>query len=423
MPERQASGRGAAMLSGYCVLDITQFVAGPTATRILAEMGAEVIKVELAPGGDRGRAAGLKPREPALKGSSQSTYFFQHNHSKKSLALDLKEPRGVALLHRMMPHADVVVENFAPGVLARLGLGYEALKALNPALVMCSISLAGQEGPLSAKPGYDYMAAAYAGITSTIGEADRGPAQLTTAIGDSATGLAAAMAVGFALLHRERTGEGQYIDASLIDTYFHMHEVNVPRVSLRGAAHLPVRAGSLHPDGGPNGNFRCADGEFLAIMVMPHQWQQMVEAMGMPELREDARFNSPRAKRDHNEELKAVIEAWLARLGSREAAIAALEAARVPCAPVLSLAEAMAHPHLRARGTVRRVEDPELGAFDIPGMPVKFSRWPEPSALKAPLLGEHNEAVLRELLGLSDAEIAELYDAKVLVRDALLEKK
>ncbi|MFI4986429.1 MAG: CaiB/BaiF CoA transferase family protein [Alphaproteobacteria bacterium] len=423
MSQSQETSAKPAMLTGYRVLDITQFVAGPTATRILAEMGAEVIKVELAPGGDRGRIAGLKPLDPALRKSSQSTYFFQHNHSKKSLALDLKQPRGIELLRAMIPKIDVVVENFAPGVLARLGLGYDDLKALNPALVMCSISLAGQEGPLSGKPGYDYMAAAYAGITSTIGEADRGPAQLTTAIGDSASGVAAAMAIGFALLHRERTGEGQYIDGSLIDTYFHMHEVNVPRVSLRGAAHLPKRAGSLHPDGGPNGIFRCGDGRFLAIMVMPHQWTQMTKAMGMPELVEDERFNSPRARRDNNEALKSVIEAWLARLGSREAAIAALEKERVPCAPVLTIDEAMAHPHLRARGTVRRVEDPELGAFDIPGMPVKFSRWPERGGLKADRLGEHNEAVLRELLGLSDDEIAGLYAEKVLVRDPLLEKK
>ena len=228
------------MLTGYRVLDITQFVAGPTCTRIMAELGADVIKVELAPFGDRGRASGDKPRQGKLKTCKQSTYYVQHNHSKKSLAVDIKQARGRDLIRAMVPKIDVVVENFAPGVTARAGLGYEDLRALHPALIMCSISLAGQTGPLSQKPGFDYMAAAYAGITASIGEADRGPAQFTTAIGDSATGMTAAMAIGFALLHRERTGEGQHIECSLIDTYFHMHEVNVPKAAPVSYTHLTL---------------------------------------------------------------------------------------------------------------------------------------------------------------------------------------
>jgi CoA:oxalate CoA-transferase len=179
---------GLPMLKGYRVLDITQFVAGPTCTRILAELGAEVIKLELAPFGDRGRFSGDKPRDPALKKSSRSTYFFQHNHSKKSLAVDIKQKRGRELVHALIPMVDVVVENFAPGVMSRAGFGYEELSRINPKIVMCSISLAGQQGPLSHKPGFDYMGAAFAGITSAVGEPDRGPAQLPIAIGDSATG-------------------------------------------------------------------------------------------------------------------------------------------------------------------------------------------------------------------------------------------
>jgi CoA:oxalate CoA-transferase len=408
------------MLTGYRVLDITQFVAGPTCTRIMAELGADVIKVELAPFGDRGRASGDKPREGKLKTCSQSTYFFQHNHSKKSLAVDIKQARGRGLIRAMVPKVDVVVENFAPGVMARAGLGYKDLRALHPALIMCSISLAGQTGPLSQKPGFDYMAAAYAGITASIGEADRGPAQFTTAIGDSATGMTAAMAIGFALLHRERTGEGQHIECSLIDTYFHMHEVNVPKAALRGPSFAPKRAGSLHPDGGPTGIFRCKGDEFIAIMVMPYQWTQCVAAMGLPELLTDPRFESARARRDNNEALRAIIEQWLSTFPNRDAAVAALEAQRVPCAPVLSLRDAMEHPHLRERGTVRRVKDRAIGEFDIPGLPVKFSRWPERASVEAALLGEHNEPVLRELLGLSEAEIADLYAEKIIVRDPLL---
>ena len=396
------------MLRGYRVLDITQFVAGPTCTRIMAELGADVIKVELAPYGDRGRAAGDKPRDPKFKHASQSTYFFQHNHSKRSLAIDIKQPRGRDLVRALVPKVDVLVENFAPGVMARAGLGYEALNAINPRLIMCSISLAGQSGALSQKPGFDYTGAAYSGITSLIGEPDRGPAQFATAIGDCATGMTAAMAVGFALLHRERTGEGQHIDCSLVDTYFQMHEVNVPKASLRGAAFAPKRAGSLHPDGGPTGVFRYKDEEFIAIMVMPYQWQQMIAVMGMPELAADARFATPRARRDHNTALKAIIEEWLAQFPSRAAAIKALEAGRIPCAPVLTLHEAIAHPHLRERGTVRRVHDRILGDFDVPGFALRFSEFPERLELDAPFLGEHNEEVLMNYLGYAPARVNEL---------------
>ena len=389
------------MLTGYRVLDITQFVAGPTCARLLAELGADVIKLEPAPDGDRGRAFGDKPRDPKFKTSSQSTYFFQHNHSKKSLAVDIKRARGRELIRSFVPKVDVLIDH--------------------PGLIMCSISLAGQSGPLSGKPGFDYIGAAYAGVTSLIGEADRGPAQFATAIGDHATGVTAAMSIGFALLHRERTGEGQYIECSLIDTYFNMHEVNVPKSSLRGSSFASKRAGSLHPDGGPTGIFRYRGEEFIAIMVMPYQWEQMIKAMNMPELADDPRFNTARARRDNNVALKHVIEDWLDGFPNRDAAVAALETERVPCAPVLTVHEAMAHPHLRQRGTVRRVRDEMIGAFDIPGLPVKFSRWAERSEIAAARLGEHNEEVLHELLCLSDKEIADLYADKVLVRDPLLE--
>jgi crotonobetainyl-CoA:carnitine CoA-transferase CaiB-like acyl-CoA transferase len=409
------------MLSGYRILDVTQFVAGPTCTRILAELGAEVIKLELAPFGDRGRVSGDKPRHEALKKSSQSTYYFQHNHSKKSLAIDIKQPRGRDLVLALIPKIDVLVENFAPGVLKRMGFGYEALREINPRLIMCSISLAGQTGPLSTKPGFDYMGAAFAGITAAVGEGDRGPAQLPIAIGDSATGLTAAMSVGFALLHRERTGEGQYIECSLVDTYFGMHEVNVPKYSLRGPSFSLPRKGSLHPDGGPTGVFRVKDEEFISIMVMPHQWPQMTRAMKMPELAEDRRFNSPRLRRDNNEALRDIIETWLATFSGRDAAIAALEAERVPCASVLTLQEAMAHPHLRERGTVRRVKDPSIGEFDIPGMPARFSRWPLRENLSADRLGEHNEQLLQDFLSLRPEEIVRLYVDKILVRDPLID--
>jgi CoA:oxalate CoA-transferase len=408
------------MLCGYRVLDITQFVAGPTCTRLLAEAGADVIKVELAPTGDRSRFQGLKPREPESRNTSQSTYFFQQNHSKRSLALDFKHPKSRELLRMLVAKCDVVVENFAPGVMSKAGLGYDDLRRINPKIIMCSISLAGQSGPLSGKPGYDYIAQALSGITGVIGEPDGKPAQVPVAIGDAATGVAAAMAVGFALLHRERTGQGQFVEATLVDTYFHMHEANVPKVAMRGNSFVPKREGSLHPNGGPVGVFDCGGDEYLVICALAHQWPQMVKALGNPELEKDPRFATARARSDNNRLLADILETWLKSLPSRDAAIAALEAQRIPCAPVLTLNDAMAQPHLLDRGTVRQVSDPRLGPFAIPGSPVRFSAWSDRPEPRADLLGEHNEEILREV-GLTNEDIAQLYSEKVIIRDALLD--
>jgi CoA:oxalate CoA-transferase len=406
------------MLTGYRVLDITQIVAGPTCGRILAEMGADVVKVELAPNGDRGRDAGVKPRDEVKRGTSQSTYNFQHNHSKKSLALDFKNPRSHDLIRSMIPNVDVVVENFAPGVMRRYGLAYEELRKINPKLVMCSISMAGQTGPLAEKPGYDYIGQAYAGVTGLIGEPGQTPSMFTMAVGDTATGTAAAMAVGFALLHRERTGEGQHLDCAILDSYFQMHEVNVPRITVADSSYVPRRTGSQRPDGGPAGIFRHSDEQYITLMVLPHQWPQLVKAMKMPELLDDPRFKTGRLRRENNDALKVLLESWLSSFPTRAEALEALDRERVPSAPVLTLKEAVAHPHLRERGTVRRVHDPMLGEFDIPGLPVRFSAWPQRTDLKADLLGEHNDEVLRDFAGLSDMDIKNLYADGVLVLDS-----
>ncbi|MEH6477684.1 MAG: CaiB/BaiF CoA-transferase family protein [Sneathiella sp.] len=411
------------MLTGYRVLDITQFIAGPTCTRIMAEMGAEVIKVELASNGDHGRSSGLRASGEKHEDCTQSTYFAQHNHSKKSLAIDLKSPRGQELIKKMLPKIDVLVENFAPGAIARMGLSYEILKEINPRLIMCSISLAGQIGSLSQQPGFDYMASAYGGITSQIGEPDQGPVQVPIAMGDSATGVSAAMAVGFALLHRERTGEGQLIDCSLLDTYVQMHEDLIPRVGIRGKDAVPPRSGSQHFNGGPTGVFHVGDGSYVQIMVMPYQWKRLLAAMNMPELLEDSRFNSPYDRRTNRIELKNIIEAWMATFSDREAVLEALNAERVPVAPILSVFETIELPHLRERGTIREINDPYIGTFPIPGQPPKFSKWTYSSDLTAPLLGEHNEEILSDLLDMSLDEIKSLKDEQVLVSDTRIKIK
>ena len=396
------------MLEGYRVLDFSHWVAGPTCTRILGEMGADVIKVERSPEGDRVRALGVVR-------DGMSTYYFQHNHCKRSLALDLRKPRAVELVLRMIPKIDVVVENFTPGVIGAMGLGYEALARINPKLVMASISVAGQAGPLSSKPGYDYLGAAYAGVLDQIGEPDRPPSVPGMAIGDVSAGVAAAMAVGFALLNRERTGEGQYIDASLIDTYFHMHELCVPLVSLRPGRFVPKRTGSLHPTSSPVGVFQAVGG-YIFLVAQQHEMPRLWRAIGRPELASDPRFTTLRDRLKNNLALKEIIEAWLATFADRDSALAALDRERVPCAPVYRMAEAMAEPHLRERRTVRRVKDRALGEFDIPGMPVRFGSFPTRTDVKASRVGEDNDSVLREVLGLSDPEIAALYADRILLR-------
>ncbi|HYL60002.1 MAG TPA: CaiB/BaiF CoA-transferase family protein [Candidatus Acidoferrales bacterium] len=396
------------MLEGYRVLDFTHFVAGPTCTRILGEMGADVIKVERSVGGDHVRHLGLVR-------DGMSTYYFQHNHSKRSLALDLRQPRARELLLAMVPKIDVVVENFAPGVIAEMGFGYEALRKSNPRMVMCSVSVAGQTGPLSYKPGYDYLGASIAGVIDQIGEPDRAPSVPAMAIGDVSTGVAAAMAVGFALLNRERSGEGQYIDASLLDTYFHMHELTVPVVSLRPGKFVPQRGGSLHPTGSPCGVFK-ANGGYVFLVVQQHEIARLWRAMKRPDLAEDPRFKTNRDRIKNKQDLKQIFEEWLATFPDRESAVKVLDDARVPCAPVYKVEESMAQPHLRGRKTVRRVKHESFGEFDIPGMPIKFSTWPERTDLKASRLGGDNDAILKEVLGLTPAEIEDLYRENVLLR-------
>ena len=399
----------AQMLKGYHVLDFTHFVAGPTCTRIMAELGADVIKVERSHEGDHVRTMGLTSKD------GMSTYYFQHDHSKRSLGLDLHKPEAKQLLLKMIPKIDVVVENFAPGVIVDMGFGYEALRKLNPKIVMCSVSAAGQTGPLSNRPGYDFIGAAFAGVTGLLGEADRPPIIPTMAIGDVSTGVAAAMAVGFALLNAERTGKGQYLDASLTDTYFHMHELCVPVVSIRKEKFSPGRNGSQHPTGSPNGVFKCPGG-YIMLLVQPHEFSRLARALGRPELATDERFKTNGRRVKNNAALKQIIEDWFATFPDRDSVIAELDKFRVPCGPVHSLEEAMEHPHLRERKTVRRVSDPAFGEFDIPGFPVKFSDWPDRTDLKASRLGEDNEAVLHEMLGVSDAEIAQLYSKQVLLK-------
>jgi CoA:oxalate CoA-transferase len=389
------------VLDGFKALDFTQFVAGPTVTKLMAEMGAEVIKVELAPDGDRCRSV-------AYVKNQRSGYFVQQNRGKMSLCVDVRHPAGKAILQDLIPKVDVLVENFAPGVIARMGFDYESVKKINPKIIMCSVSTFGQTGPLAQDPGYDFIGQAYAGVTSLSGEEGGAPYPPMLAIGDVSTGVHALAAVACALLHRDRAGEGQYLDISLLDAYFHYHDLNVEMVSASGGTVKPVRTGLHYPVLCPAGLFKGRDGYLFIFAWLDHHWVKLCEIMGRPELGRDARFVDNASRASHRPEVIAVIEGWLGRLPSNDAAIAALREARIPSAPVLTVEQAMNHPHLRERQTVQQVHDRLLGDFAVPGFPLRFSAFPERLELEAPFLGEHNGRILSTYLGYTPEQIRRL---------------
>lgn len=397
------------MLAGYKVLDFTQIVAGPTTTRLLAEMGAEVIKVEQAPKGDPARLNGILKK-------GRSGYFIQHNVCKQSLCLNLKTEEGRDIIRGLIPHMDVVVENYSPGAIKRLGFAYEELQKLNPRIIMCSISALGQTGPLSHVPGYDFIAQAYSGFNEVTGERGRAPAMPQAAIGDVSTGVHAFGAIACALLHRERTGEGQYIDVSLLDAYIHSHDFTIQSHSASGGKFVPTRSGAHHMGLAPCGIFQAKDGFVVIVGALDHQWQGVARTIGHPEFVEDPRFRTNRDRVHHKKELIQAIEAWLDTMPNREEAVAALHRERVPAAPVLTIPEVVNHPHLLEREAIRPIQDKVLGDFVLPGFPFRFSSPARTDApFEAPDLGEHNESILCNYLDYSADQLERLARDGILV--------
>ncbi|MEQ1889416.1 MAG: CoA transferase [Alphaproteobacteria bacterium] len=398
------------ILEGIRVLDITQFLAGPAATRMLVEMGAEVIKVEF-PGGDPSRLF------PYLK-DGRSAYYVQQNRGKKAICLDPKSPEGLEILKSLIAKCDIFVENFAPGAVTRLGLGYDAVKAINPNIIMCSISAFGQTGPLSSLPGFDFIGQAYAGVTSMIGEPGKTPVLPQLALGDIGTGVHAATAIGFALFHRERGHGGQHVEVSLLDSYFHHHDANVQVWSLSKGAIKPTRTGSHSYATAPLGIFQ---GKEIPILLMPllNMWPKFCRVIGRPDLIDDPRFNESGKRGQNRNDLIPIVEGWLQAQESDEEAIRILEENRLPVAPILSVEQACQHPHLIERETVRWIEDRALGRFLAPGMPLRFSAFPGHLDLVAPFLGEHNSAVLSEYLGYSKERIAALHARGILASEPI----
>ncbi len=401
------------VLDGYRVIDITQYLAGPAATNLMAQMGAEVIKVEIGPHGDPVRSFPAAITVPGTK-DIRSAYFIQQSRGKKSICVDPKTEAGLNIIKDLIKDADVFIENFAPGVVERLGLSYDVVKTLNPDIIMCSISAFGQEGPLAAYPGFDYIAQAYAAVTDLIGEKDSPPSMPMLAFGDVGTGVHAMTAIGYALLDRERNGNGgQLLDISLLDTYIHHHEVSIQAYSASHGAFVPTRNGSHHNAVAPTGIFKSKDAH-LVILALLHQWPVLCRTMEREDLIDDPRFKDNDARVRNLPEMIIAIEEWLQKQDSDEAALAKLEAARVPCAPILTVPQAMEHPHMIERKTIRTINDPIMGEFQIPGMPLRFSKYEVDESMVAPRLGEHNEEILSSRLAYSPEQIAQLKSDKVL---------
>ncbi|RLA42302.1 MAG: CoA transferase [Gammaproteobacteria bacterium] len=402
------------VLDGVRVLDFTQHLAGPTTTRLMAEMGAEIVKLELAPWGDQVRQVGY------LKGG-RSAYFLSQNRGKKSLCVDVKTDAGEKILRGLIPQFDVLVENFAPGVIGRMGLDWKTVHKLNPNLIMCSISTFGQTGPLADRPGFDYIGQAYAGVTGLIGEKDGPPILPMVAMGDVMTGVHGLAAINAALFRQAKGGPGQHLDISLLDSYFHCHESSVAMISGSEGRFEPPRGGSHSPGLAPLGAFKGRDG-YLIIIAVLHQWDALCDVMGMPELLTDPRFEKINNRVKNRYELVEIIEGWIMSCDSDDDAIQKLEAKRIPVAPVLTLKEAMEHPHLIERGTVRTVTERGFGTFQMPGMPLRFSEYANDLELEAPYLGEHNRQVLKDLLSYSDHQIDELEQQGALKAEAIPEE-
>ena len=396
------------LLEGIRVADLTQALSGPTLTRYLAELGADVVKVEIPTNGDITRGS------PTVR-QGRSGYFVSVNRAKRSLCVDLKDRRGVEIVTDLVAASDVMVENFSPGTIARLGLGWDVVSARNPRLVMCSISGFGQVGPRAHLPGYDGVAQAYAGITSLNGDAGGHPIVSGAAIGDVMTGVNGVAAVLGALYGRERTGQGQHVAVSLVDAYLQAHDVSLQSYSVTGGDVVQTRGGRFHPLACVYGIFAARDGYLFICAAADRHWRDLCDAMGRPEWASPEHPWGNRQQREAaRDDVNPLVEAWLGSLPSRDDALVLLHRHRVPVGPVHSIDEVVNDAAFRASGSVRVTTDPVLGEVVVPGFPLHFSGAPARVDGVAPFLGEHNREVIVGLAGRGEADYEALVAAGVL---------
>jgi CoA:oxalate CoA-transferase len=400
---------GGAIFSGIRLIEFSQWVAGPMMAKMMADLGAEVIKLELPPAGDNMRV-------PIVK-AGWGASFISENRGKKSVCLNIKTAEGAAIARELIARADVFMENFTPGVVVKYGLGYEALRALNPRLIMCSISGFGQNGPDAHRPGNDLIAQAAGGLLNLVGNPDGPPLYPGVNIGDCTGGLSAFAAVSSALFHRERTGVGQYIDIALVECLAYLNSLGIVAYNMTQGSYRQHRAGGHSTGLAPFGIFRATDG-YVAISVLAYQWGIFANAIGRPELADDPRFNTPARRMENQAAVIEIVESWLQSFPNREEPLAILERAHILSTPVATTADIVTSAQMRMRGFFQDLPHPGAGPVAVPRTPFHFSQTPSAIARRAPMLGEHNEAVLSEVLGFSMDRIDALTKSGILVQEA-----
>ncbi len=393
-------------LDHLTVLDLSRVLSGPFCTMNLADMGARVIKVERPGKGDDTRSFG----PPFIEG--ESAYFLSINRNKQSVTLNLKHPRGAQLLWRLIEKADVLVENFRPGVLDRLGFSFEECAKRNPALIYCSISGFGHFGLLeySRKPGYDVVIQGLGGLQSLTGPEDGPPYKVGTSIADLIAGLYAVQGILLALIARSRTGRGQKVDVSMLDGQVSLLTYQAGIYFATGV--VPSRMGNRHPTIAPYETCMVRDGYMNLAVGNDALWAAFCQAAGLPHLREDPRFETNGQRVVHRDVLfdelgpilkQHTLAEWIERL----------DAAGVPCGPVLTLDKVLAHPQVVARDMVVTQQHPVAGEIKTTGIPVRLSDTPGEVADAPPLLGQHTRSVLEDLLGLSPGELEKLEQDRI----------
>jgi len=410
MTDTAGSNAAPQALGHIRVLDLSRVLAGPWCSQNLADLGADVIKIERPGCGDDTRAWGPPyARDAEGRDTGEAAYYLAANRGKRSVTVDIASPDGQALIRDLARHADVVLENYKVGQLKRYGLDYDSLKAVKPDLVYCSITGFGQDGPYAHRAGYDFLIQGMGGLMSVTGERDElpggGPQKAGVALTDLMTGMYATIAVLAALTHRDRSGEGQYIDMALLDTQVAML-ANVGSNYLNSGK-APKRWGNAHANIVPYQTFACLDGHIIVAAGNDGQYRKFVDAGGQPELATDPRFATNPARVANRDVLVPLLAAMVATR-TRAEWIARLEAVGVPCGPINDIGEVFANEQVRARGMAVDLAHPAAGKVTLVRSPMKMSATPATSEKAPPLLGQHTDEVLRDVLGRSGDEIAAL---------------
>lgn len=391
-------------LEGIRVIDLTRAMAGPYCTMMLADLGADVIKIERPGSGDESRGWGppfVGP--PAENAPGESAYFLSVNRNKRSITLNLKSEQGLEIVQRLISKSDILVENFRTGVLDKMGLGVIQAQKVNPALIYCSISGYGRTGPYADRPGYDVIIQAEGGMMGITGPKEGPPSRVGVPIVDITSGMFAASSILAALHARERTGRGQHIDVSLFDTQTALL-TNVAANYLIGGQ-PPERMGNDHPNLAPYAAFPASDKWFVVGVANEMQWERFCAVIGQPDLQIDPRFRTNGDRVQHRDELSAILEEKFSQRKAQDW-LASFMQAGLPCGPINDIGEVFEHPQVEARRLIIESDHPSAGTLRLTGFPYKLSDTPPALRLPPPRLGEHTEDVLVDLLGYQLADLS-----------------